>query len=81
MTGDSHEYKISSNMVMTPFNQQLLTKEKDYNNPLVLEKFIDAFGLDEIGSNYPTSLYNPHDKQPEDFIEELQKRQTELLQA
>ena len=55
--------------------------EKDYNNPLILEKIIDFYSIDEIGSNYPKHLYNPHDKQAGDFFEELQKRQIELLQA
>lgn len=64
---------------MTPFNERLISHEKDFNNPLILEKFIEHFSLDEMGSNYPKTAYNPHDKLPEDFIDELQKRQTELM--
>jgi hypothetical protein len=70
-SGKSSQYKISSQLEMTPFNERLLLQEREFNNPLILERFIDEFGLNEIGSNYPRELYNPHDKATEEFFEEL----------
>jgi hypothetical protein len=66
---------------MTPWNMRLINEEKDYNNPLILEKIIDFYDIDEIGSNYPKEMYNPHEKHPEDFFEEVAKRQAEQAQA
>jgi hypothetical protein len=58
----------------------LIHSEKEYLNPLILEKIVDYYNLDEIGTNYPKEVYNPHGKQPEDFFEEIAKTQTLLLQ-
>ncbi len=45
-----------------------------------MEKIIDNYDLDQIGSNYPKDVYNPHGKDPLDFFEEIAKSQTELMQ-
>jgi hypothetical protein len=63
---------------MTPYNERFLA-QKEFSNPHILDKVIDEFSLDEIGSNYPRDMYNPHGKDPSDFYEEIAKRQTELL--
>lgn len=59
---------------MTPWNERLITNEKEYLNPLILDKIIEYYDIDEIGSNYPKEVYNPHGKDPSDFFEELTKR-------
>lgn len=56
---------------MTPWNEKLVSTEKEYNNPLILEKIIDYYDIDEIGSNYPKSIYDPHNKKSEDYFEEI----------
>jgi hypothetical protein len=33
---------------------------RSFMNPVILEKLVDRFQIDEIGSNYPPVLYNPH---------------------
>lgn len=59
---------------MTPFNQRLVA-QRDFMNPSILEKVIDQYDIDEIGSNYPKDLYDPHGMDPSDFFEEIAKRQ------
>jgi len=62
---------------MTPFNQNLISndeKHNEYANPLILDKITSYYDLDEIGSNYPKEVYNPHGKDPSDFYEEIAKR-------
>ena len=79
-SGESvQEYNLTTSLVMTPWNQRLIENEREYNNPLIVEKMIDFFDLDEIGSNYPKNVYNPHKLEAGDYFEELAKRQTELL--
>jgi len=41
---------------------------------LILEKVVSYYDLDEIGSNYSKDVYNPHNKSPEDFYEEIARR-------
>jgi hypothetical protein len=48
--------------------------QKEFSNPQILDKVIDEYSLDEIGSNYPKDLYNPHGKDASDFYEEIAKR-------
>lgn len=79
--GEDAAYKLTASMMETPWNARLVREEKDYGNPLVIEKMVEEWDLDEIGSNYPKNVYNPQGKEPTDFYEELAKRQTELLQA
>ena len=43
-------------------------------NPSILDKVIDEYNLDEIGSNYPKEIYNPHAKESGDFFEEIAKK-------
>jgi hypothetical protein len=38
---------------------------------LIIEKIVDHYDLDEIGSNYPKDVYDPHHKDPSDFYEEI----------
>ena len=66
---------------MTPFNQRLVTKEREYNNPLILEKFIEEYKIYEIGTNYPLDVYNPHAFETGDYFEGLAAKQGELLIA
>ena len=77
--GTSNLFQITNRFVNTPFNQRLLS-QNEYLNPLILDKVVDYYSLDEIGTNYPQSVYNPHSHAPDDFFEEIAHRQTQLLQ-
>lgn len=67
------EYKLTPSLVQTPWNQRM-TQDPDYLNPLIVEKMLDHFDLDELGTNFQRSEF-----ETTDFYEELAKRQTENL--
>ena len=73
------DLKLTSTFAMTPFNQRLVTQERDYNNPLIVEKFIEDYAIDETGTNYPPELFNPRGFEEADYYEALAVRQTEML--
>ena len=77
--GTSQDYYLSQFFASTPFTHRLMTETKEYSNPLILEKVVSYYDLDEIGTNYPKNIYNPHSMLPEDFYEEIAKRQTEMM--
>ena len=69
---------MTPSLVPTPFTQRLL-QDPDYLNPLIVEKLVDLYDLDELGTNFPAnSIFTPD---PTDFFEELSRRQNELLQS
>lgn len=77
LKGESQDYHISNRLEMTPFNSRLILDDSmhnDYANPLILDKMISYYDLDEIGTNYPKEMYNPYGKDPQDFYEEIAKR-------
>ena len=75
------DLKLTSTFAMTHFNTRLVTKERDYNNPLIVEKFIEDYAIDETGTNYPTEVFNPRAFEEGEYFEALALKQTELLQA
>ncbi|CDW89371.1 sap30-binding protein [Stylonychia lemnae] len=77
--GISQDYLISPSFVLTPFTQRLINETREYANPLILEKVVSYYDLDEIGSNYSKDVYNPHNKEPDDFYEEIARRQNEMM--
>lgn len=67
------EYKITAQYVHTPYNKRLM-ETNDYMNPLILEKALDLFDLDQysgLASRF----------EPSDYYEELAQRQNEMLQV
>ncbi len=52
-----------------------LRSSKQFNNPDILEKLISFWGLDEIGSNYPPALFDPHGYDDADFHTAIAERQ------
>jgi len=48
---------------------------KDFRNPCMYEKMISHLGIDEIGTNFPPELYDPHWWGKESYYEELSKAQ------
>jgi len=60
----------------TGFNQNALIQGmKDFRNPCMYEKIISHLGIDEIGTNFPQDLYDPHWWGKESYYEELSKAQ------
>mmetsp|Transcript_9115 Transcript_9115/g.12079 ORF Transcript_9115/g.12079 Transcript_9115/m.12079 type:complete len:444 (-) Transcript_9115:175-1506(-) len=58
-----------------------LKKKKEFGNPQILQKVVDFFGIDDIQTNYPKEIYNPHGYQKEDFYDELVLAQRRAQQA
>ncbi|KAF8707384.1 HCNGP-like protein, partial [Rhizoctonia solani] len=56
----------------THFND-ILMKNKSFNNPHIYAKLVDFVEVDETGTNFPKNVWNPHDIQPEWYAEELGK--------
>uniref|UniRef100_V5IIL4 Putative sap30-binding protein n=1 Tax=Ixodes ricinus TaxID=34613 RepID=V5IIL4_IXORI len=52
---------------------------KDFRNPSIYEKLIAYCGIDEMGTNYPPEVYDPHCWGPSSYYEELSKRQKEEM--
>lgn len=60
--------------------QQSLLEKKDVRNPYILEKIVDYFGIDELQSNFPTHVFDPHGLPSQDFTDALaleQKRRAD----
>lgn len=38
-----------------------MINNKDFGNPSLLNNITDYFKIDEIGSNYPKPIFNPHE--------------------
>ncbi|CAE6440925.1 unnamed protein product [Rhizoctonia solani] len=68
----------------THFND-ILMKNKSFNNPHIYTKLVDFVEVDETGTNFPKSAWDPHDIQPEWYAEELaaaqKKRSAEVVAA
>ncbi|CAF1437477.1 unnamed protein product [Rotaria sp. Silwood1] len=48
---------------------------KDFRNPYMYERMISYLDIDEIGTNFPQELYDPHWWGKESYYEELSKAQ------
>jgi len=60
----------------TGIDQNVLIQElKDFRNPCMYEKIISHLEIDEIGTNFPQELYDPHWWGKESYYEELSKAQ------
>ena len=57
----------------------MIERRKDFRNPSIYEKLIAYCGIDELGTNYPPELYNPHKWGPEAYYDELAKKQKEEM--
>ncbi|UJR25065.1 hypothetical protein I4U23_006425 [Adineta vaga] len=60
----------------TGIDQNAVIQElKDFRNPCMYEKMISHLHIDEIGTNFPQELYDPHWWGKESYYEELSKAQ------
>lgn len=68
--------KLHEKMLMGHDMDAMIQKRKDFRNPSIYEKLIAFCGIDELATNYPPDIYDPHKWRPESYYEELSKRQT-----
>ena len=47
---------------------QTIRSKKDFGNPYILTTIVDSLKIDEIGSNYPTHIFDPHGYQEVFFV-------------
>lgn len=66
-----YEKMQSSDLDMNAVIQQ----RKDFRNPSIYEKLIQFCGINELGTNYPPSIYDPLKWSKESYYEELAKVQ------
>ena len=48
-----------------------LRKSRGYRNPDFLQKMVDYFGVDELGTCFSSEIWDPHSLPKEDFKEDL----------
>ncbi|XP_063075523.1 SAP30-binding protein isoform X2 [Engraulis encrasicolus] len=52
-----------------------IQKRKDFRNPSIYEKLIQFCGIDELGTNYPKDMFDPHGWSEDSYYEALAKAQ------
>ncbi|XP_076068216.1 uncharacterized protein LOC143040721 isoform X2 [Oratosquilla oratoria] len=58
----------------------MIQRKKEFRNPSIYEKLIDLLQLDEMGTNYPLDMFDPHCWGKESYYEELAKVQKEEME-
>ncbi|NWZ72233.1 S30BP protein, partial [Acrocephalus arundinaceus] len=66
-----YERKIKERMDMN----YIIQKKKEFRNPSIYEKLIQFCSIDEIGSNYPKDMFDPHGWSEDSYYEALAKAQ------
>ncbi|XP_042240376.1 SAP30-binding protein-like isoform X1 [Homarus americanus] len=56
-----------------------IQNNKEFRNPGIYEKLIDLLQLDEMGTNYPLDMYDPHCWGKESYYDELARVQKEEM--
>lgn len=57
-----------------------IQKRKDFRNPSIYKKLLSYLNLDETGSNYPKSLFDPSSFTEDSYYENLSKAQKEAYE-
>ncbi|KAM6964336.1 SAP30-binding protein [Tautogolabrus adspersus] len=52
-----------------------IQKKKEFRNPSIYEKLIQFCGIDELGTNYPKDMFDPHGWSEDSYYEGLAKAQ------
>uniref|UniRef100_A0A3B4UDX6 SAP30 binding protein n=1 Tax=Seriola dumerili TaxID=41447 RepID=A0A3B4UDX6_SERDU len=52
-----------------------IQKKKEFRNPSIYEKLIQFCGIDELGTNYPKDMFDPHGWSDDSYYEALAKAQ------
>ena len=51
-----------------------LREHRGYRNPDFLEHCVQHFGIDDIGSAFPSEVFDPHGLPPEDYYDRSGRR-------
>ncbi|KAG8565729.1 hypothetical protein GDO81_012957 [Engystomops pustulosus] len=54
---------------------QIIQKKKEFRNPSIYEKLIQFCSIDELGTNYPKDMFDPHGWSEDSYYEALAKAQ------
>lgn len=57
-----------------------IQNRQDFKNPSMYEKLIEAAGLDELGSNFAPSVFDPHGFTKDCFYEQISAMQKEVME-
>ncbi|XP_038846967.1 SAP30-binding protein-like isoform X3 [Salvelinus namaycush] len=52
-----------------------IQRKKEFRNPSIYEKLIQFCGIDELGTNYPKDMFDPHGWSEDSYYEALAKAQ------
>ncbi|KAF7204917.1 SAP30-binding protein isoform X2 [Nothobranchius furzeri] len=52
-----------------------IQQKKEFRNPSIYEKLIQYCGIDELGTNYPKDMFDPHSWSEDSYYEALAKAQ------
>uniref|UniRef100_A0A8C5GEX0 SAP30-binding protein n=1 Tax=Gouania willdenowi TaxID=441366 RepID=A0A8C5GEX0_GOUWI len=52
-----------------------IQQKKEFRNPSIYEKLIQFCGIDELGTNYPKDMFDPHGWSEDSYYEALAKAQ------
>lgn len=55
-----------------------IKRRRDFKNPSLYEWLVDKFGIDEKGTNFPATVYDPNNFLSEDFYDKLGDHQAAL---
>ncbi|OCT62974.1 SAP30 binding protein L homeolog isoform X1 [Xenopus laevis] len=54
---------------------RIIQKKKEFRNPSIYEKLIQFCSIDELGTNYPKDMFDPHGWSEDSYYESLAKAQ------
>ncbi|KAE8576934.1 hypothetical protein XENTR_v10004371 [Xenopus tropicalis] len=66
-----YEKKLNERMDMN----RIIQKKKEFRNPSIYEKLIQFCSIDELGTNYPKDMFDPHGWSEDSYYESLAKAQ------
>ncbi|XP_077183927.1 SAP30-binding protein isoform X2 [Paroedura picta] len=66
-----YERKIKEGMDMN----YIIQRKKEFRNPSIYEKLIQFCAIDELGTNYPKDMFDPHGWSEDSYYEALAKAQ------
>ncbi|NXS86643.1 S30BP protein, partial [Erpornis zantholeuca] len=66
-----YEMKMKEGMDMN----YMIQRKKEFHNPSLYEKLIQFCSIDEIGTNYPKDVFDPHSWSEDSYYEALAKAQ------
>ncbi|XP_045155809.1 SAP30-binding protein isoform X3 [Echinops telfairi] len=66
-----YERKVKEGMDMN----YVIQRKKEFRNPSIYEKLIQFCAIDELGTNYPKDMFDPHGWSEDSYYEALAKAQ------